>query len=39
MGRLCGMHGGGYNFVQDFSWKYWTAESIDETGNEVRVLE
>jgi hypothetical protein len=38
MGRLCGMYGSDYNFVQNFSWKSWRAEKIDETGNEVRVL-
>jgi hypothetical protein len=38
MGRLYGMHGNGYNFVQNFSWKSWRAERIDETVNEARVL-
>ena len=38
MGRLCGMNGSGYNFVQNFGWKAWRAERIDESGSEVRVL-
>jgi len=38
MDRLCGMHDSGYNFVQNFIWKSWTAERTDEAGNEVGVL-